>query len=223
MINCDILIRENRRTLSITISKMGEVIVKAPAILTDSEINKYIKMKQAWINKHLEKIRYNNEKYYDIINGNSVLFFGELYEVKEVKKLKTSTLQDNYLFISETINFDKKLKEIKNWYVKSAQEILKNRLNYFSSIMNLQFNQFKITNAKTKWGSCSSNKTIDLNWRLIMMESDLQDYVIVHELCHLLEMNHSSKFYKCIEAIMPDYKIRRNKKKNYSFLLQFFR
>ena len=129
MINCDILIRENRRTLSITISKMGEVIVKAPAILTDSEINKYIKMKQAWINKHLEKIRYNNEKYYDIINGNSVLFFGELYEVKEVKKLKTSTLQDNYLFISETINFDKKLKEIKNWYVKSAQEILKNWLN----------------------------------------------------------------------------------------------
>ena len=112
---------------------------------------------------------------------------------------------------------------IKKWYLKNAKEILSNRLEYFSNIMNLEYKSFKLTNAKTKWGSCSTLKRIDLNWRLIMLKSDLQDYVIVHELCHLLEMNHSERFYKCVESVLKDYKKRRNDIKNSSFVLQLYR
>lgn len=223
MINCDILIRENRRTLSISIGKMGEVIVKAPKRLSDKEINEYLLLKQDWINKHRNKIISNLKQYHSIINGEKILYLGELYEVKDVKNLKQSTFQNNTLYVKECDSKDKKLKNIKKWYMNLASNLLKNRLDYFSKLLNLQYAEFSLTNAKNKWGSCSTEKKIMLNWRLAMLNCALQDYVIVHELCHLLEMNHSQKFYKCIEAILPDYKIRRSNIKNYAFLLQLFR
>ena len=222
MINCDILIREHRKSISITIGKNAEIIVKAPIYLAEQKINEFILKKEKWIDRHRKIVKENNDRFKDMVNLNKVLFFNELYNVCETS-IKKSQMYNNILYIRNCDNFDKKNKEIKKWYITTADSILKQRLDYFSEILQLHYNKFKLTNAKGKWGSCSSKKEIQLNWRLIMLDSELQDYVIVHELCHILQMNHSSKFYKCVEAIIPDYKIRRKKIKNCNFVLQLFR
>ena len=221
MVKCDILLRENRRTLSITIGKNCEVIVKAPYHLSETEINKILEKKHSWIVRHKARLNENNQQYNELSTYRKILYFNELYEVQE-SSIKNATFQNNILLIKYCPDIEKKKKEIKKWYLTTAYNILLDRLNYFASLLQLNYNTFKLTNARGKWGSCSSNKDIQLNWRLIMIESNLQDYVIVHELCHLLEMNHSSQFYRCVEAILPDYKIRRKKIKECNFLLKMF-
>ena len=67
----------------------------------------------------------------------------------------------------------------------------------------------KISNAKTRWGSCSARKCINYSWRLIMADDDVIDYVVVHELAHIIEMNHSKRFWTIVESILPDYKVRK--------------
>ena len=223
MVNCDILIKEKRKTLSITIGKNGEIIVKAPIFLSENKINEFIDKKKNWIEKHTTKIKNINRQFSDVISTRKILLFNDLYNVEEINNLKQTTFQNNTLYIKPCKTLEERELLIKKWYLKNAKEILSNRLEYFSNIMNLEYKSFKLTNAKTKWGSCSTLKKIDLNWRLIMLKSELQDYVIVHELCHLLEMNHSDRFYKCVESVLKDYKKRRNDIKNSSFVLQLYR
>lgn len=98
---------------------------------------------------------------------------------------------------------------------RRAREYISKRAEYYSNIMKLKYGRITITSAKTRFGSCSSKGNLSFSYRLMLYPDDLVDYVIVHELAHLLEMNHSERFYKIIESVLPDYKerIRRLKLK----------
>ena len=100
---------------------------------------------------------------------------------------------------------DDQIKELK----KCAKVILKKKLEYYSKIMGLSYGRMTITSAKTRFGSCSSKGNIAFSWRLMLYPEEAIDYVVVHELAHLKEMNHSAAFYKIIEMVFPDYKARR--------------
>ena len=92
---------------------------------------------------------------------------------------------------------------------KLAAIILKEKTESFSSIMGLKHGRITITSAKTRFGSCSSKGNISYSYRLILYPEEAIDYVVVHELAHLIEMNHSKRFYSIIERVLPDYKARR--------------
>ena len=89
--------------------------------------------------------------------------------------------------------------------------------------MQLDYNSFKISNTKNRWGSCDTNGNIKINFRLIMLPHKIIDYVLIHELSHLVEFNHSKKFYKVIESVMPNYEEVRKSLKLYSDILLLFR
>lgn len=97
----------------------------------------------------------------------------------------------------------------KNLYRRRAGEILGKRTAYFAKIMGVRYNRITIREQKTRWGSCSSNRNLNFNWKLVLAPPEVLDYVVVHELCHLKEMNHSSAFWHEVEAVVPDYKARR--------------
>ena len=80
--------------------------------------------------------------------------------------------------------------------------------------MNLQYGRITITSAKTRFGSCSSKGNISYSYRLMLYPEEAREYVVVHELAHLLEMNHSKRFYAVVEKYLPDYKLRRRLLKN---------
>ena len=92
---------------------------------------------------------------------------------------------------------------------KLAKKILKVKVAYYAEIMGLKYGRITITGAKTRFGSCSSKGNIAFSYRLMLYPEEAIDYVVVHELAHLLEMNHSPAFYKIVESVMPDYKERR--------------
>ena len=92
---------------------------------------------------------------------------------------------------------------------KAARIYLTERCEYFSNLMGLKYNRITITSAKTRFGACSSAKNISFSYRLMLYPESAREYVVVHELAHLKEMNHSRRFYKIIEGVLPDYKERR--------------
>lgn len=90
-----------------------------------------------------------------------------------------------------------------------AKRYLKEKTEYYSNIMGLKYSRITITSAKTRFGSCSSKGNISYSYRLMLYPEQAREYVVVHELAHLREMNHSPAFYKIIEGVMPDYKERK--------------
>ena len=92
---------------------------------------------------------------------------------------------------------------------KSAREYLTEKCEYFSNLMGLKYNRITITSAKTRFGSCTTQKNISFSYRLMLYPEPAREYVVVHELAHLIEMNHSKKFYAIIEKYLPDYQERK--------------
>ena len=100
---------------------------------------------------------------------------------------------------------DEDIKRLK----KEAKVYFKEKIDYYSKIMGLKYSRVTVTSAMKRFGSCNSNGNICFSYRLMLYPEPAREYVVVHELAHLVEMNHSSKFYKIVESILPDYKKRK--------------
>jgi len=112
---------------------------------------------------------------------------------------------------------DQKEKEDRESYKKNkelARKIIRERVEFFNRYYNFSYNRISIKNQKTCWGSCSQKGNLNFNYKLIDLEDKERDYVIVHELCHLKELNHGKEFWKLVSETFPDYKIIRRKIKN---------
>ncbi len=94
---------------------------------------------------------------------------------------------------------------------KQAGEVLRARAAYYGDIMGVSYNHIFIKDQKTRWGSCSARGNLNFNWKLILVGEEELDYVVVHELAHLKQMNHSPEFWREVEKILPDYKERRRR------------
>ncbi|HWQ77625.1 MAG TPA: SprT family zinc-dependent metalloprotease [Anaerovoracaceae bacterium] len=102
-------------------------------------------------------------------------------------------------------------KEEEAVYKKQAKAYLQQKCRHFSGIMGLRPGEIKVNGAKSRWGSCNRKGSINFTYRLLLAPEELTDYVVVHELAHLKEMNHSAKFWSIVEQTMPDYRARRKK------------
>lgn len=107
-------------------------------------------------------------------------------------------------------------------YKKEAASYFQARCNYFAEKMGVQYQSIKINQAKTRWGSCNSRGNLNFTFRLFFASEDLIDYVIVHELAHLKELNHSYRFWSIVEETMPDYKERRKRLREFGHSLELF-
>jgi len=87
-----------------------------------------------------------------------------------------------------------------------AKKMIKKRLEYFNSFYNFEYNRISVKKQSTKWGSCSGKKNLNFNYRLLFLPQEMMDYVVVHELCHLQEMNHSKKFWDLVAKVFPNFK-----------------
>ena len=119
---------------------------------------------------------------------------------------------ENYHIILPT---DKYEDMVRFWMHSDGGRIFRQKLNDFAGQMNVHFNMVRIKNVKTIWGSCSSKKNLNFNFKLFFLPEALIDYVFVHELAHLKHMNHSKAFWSEVEKQIPDYKKRREELKRY--------
>ncbi len=91
-----------------------------------------------------------------------------------------------------------------------ALALVETRLHHFNQVYNFSFNKISIKNQRTRWGSCSSRGNLNFNYKIVLLPERLADYIIVHELCHLRELNHSKKFWDLVAQVVPDYAERKN-------------
>ena len=92
---------------------------------------------------------------------------------------------------------------------EEARSFIYRRLEYYGKTYGFEFNRVSIRNQRTRWGSCSRKGNLNFNYRILMLPQHLADYIIIHELCHLKELNHSSKFWNLVAQVMPNYLERR--------------
>mgnify|MGYP003393802311 CR=1 FL=1 len=98
-------------------------------------------------------------------------------------------------------------------YKEQARLLAENRISHFNKLYNFNINRISIKNTKSRWGSCSKKGNLNFNYKIVLLPEKLADYVIVHELCHLKELNHSKNFWNLVSLALPDYKVLRSKLK----------
>jgi predicted metal-dependent hydrolase len=207
-----VVTRKNRKTISIKISESCEIIICAPLNIDDEKVKEIIKDKEEWVAQSLKQIETKRKENVSFKEG--ILYLGIRYTL-DIHKVKHKTLKiifDNNTFniyISESLlekEMDVHLKELlTKWYRVQARRIFQERVNYYSSKLKLSPKRMAIKDQKSRWGSCSSKGNINLNYRLIMAPIEIIDYVIVHELCHLVHLNHSKEFWALVKEISPNY------------------
>ena len=184
----------------------GEVIilVKTPSS-SEIFVKKLIKEKESWIRKQLSK--YANLKFQKITLGKEVLIFGKLHKIDDIEVKELKMMLDN---ISESSKIEKSYDE---FYHIIAKHYMVKRVEYFATIMQLTFNDLKFKKLKSRWGSCNSNGVIVLNTQILKHKKELIEYVIVHELAHLVHMNHSKEFHNLVDRYIDDSKRKRKELK----------
>ena len=105
------------------------------------------------------------------------------------------------------------------WYKKQARQVITERVEKYAELYGYVYKRIRITSARTRWGSCSSKGSLNFPWRLVMAPMHIIDYVVIHELVHIKEQNHSKVYWNKVEQIMPDYKERRAWLNDYGHLL----
>lgn len=192
--------------------------------------------KKDWIEKNFEKFQEIAEKFPDkkIKAYENFPFKGKERKLKVVITLHKKTfvsITDEHLLLHIPRNdwsanslieeHPTALKEIRHFYKREAVDFLSERVKFWAGEMNLHPSQVKFREQKTRWGSCSSRKVINLNWRLIVFTQEIIDYVIVHELAHLQHMNHSSHFWGLVEKYVENYKDIVKTMKESQYLVEF--
>ena len=217
-IKIDEIVRSKRKTVSIQIKNDGKLIVRAPIRLSQKEINDIVLKHQHWINTKQSEIIEKNKKRLSFTEGEELLYLGKYYPLKIVDDYDNLlTLNDNFNLSKYCIANAKEIFAI--WYKNEAAKIIKTRAEYYADKYNFKYSKIKISNAKTRWGSCSYNGNININWRLIMAPIEVLDYVIIHEFIHLKVDNHSRKFWQQVESLYPEYKKAQKWLKDNGFLL----
>lgn len=201
-----ILNRSKRKTLSICVTEEGEVIVKAPLRLPQREIDRAVSSKEQWVLSVQQKARDRMKERvpFEVTDGAQLLLLGRpiLIGTMDVKKP---------LFAGDTLMLPAGSAELRRaavigWYRQFALHYLEGRVAYFAPLMGLKPAKIGVGGAKKRWGSCNSKGSIRFSYRLIVAPPEAVDYVVVHELAHLKQMNHSAAFYSIIRRVLPDYK-----------------
>lgn len=211
----------NRKTLEIGIKPPDNIKIVAPKYTSEEDILRVVRSKARWITGKLfefKDVKYRRrEKEY--INGESFMYLGRNYSLtirinKKLHKPIVRLYQGK--FIVETPGNNQALLKnaMESWYRKKTLEKVTEKIEYYTPYFNVKPNLIKVKEQKKRWASCSSNRNLMFNWRCSMAPSNVLDYIIVHEMCHMIHLNHSRKFWDLLERIMPDYKDRKEWLKN---------
>jgi predicted metal-dependent hydrolase len=140
----------------------------------------------------------------EFVSGESLLYFGKYYKLEVINELINGIEFDNKFLISKSNQKEAK-QFLKTWYIKQAQEKIIPKIKNFASSLGVNYKKISILDLKYRWGSCTPKDNINFNWRIIKAPGFVIDYIIVHELTHLLEANHTSKFWNIVSVQLPHY------------------
>jgi predicted metal-dependent hydrolase len=216
--------RKRRKTLLLTIERDGRVVMRVPYHTPEREIETFFKGKLSWVKKKIDEKKksiQSAEHPKQFIPGEKFLYLGEHYplELREPGKGRGPLALSHGIFFLDNDCTAKARDIFMQWYKERAREIFTERVNFYSRKLKLYPNEIRISSAKTRYGSCTADNKVFFSFRLVMAPYAEIDYVIVHELAHIKIKNHSQRFWRYMEEVMPEYRKHRKWLKENSLLL----
>ena len=216
------VIFSKRNTITITVERDRAIIVRAPEGANPDRIKSVVESKNRWIFKKLRHPqKYNNGvKKKEFVSGETVLYLGRNYRL-EVENDSDESIRFIGKFVITSVTPDRADKLFTDWYTQKAKRKIIPRAFYYDRDMGVKFNEIKISDMKVRWGSCTPRNNLHFNWKLIKAPMYVVDYIIVHELAHLLEKNHTSSFWNIVQAQIPGYLKARDWLKENGEILEY--
>jgi predicted metal-dependent hydrolase len=195
-----------RKKLTITVERDRTIVVHAPESTSDEKIRQVVDSKRQWL---FEKVNHA-QKYEDrphppgkeIVTGESVPYLGRDYRVV-VQETPSGGVEFGTHFSIPKAQQEKRRKVLKEWYIARARETMLPRAERYANELGVTFREVKIVDNRYRWGSCTVKDCVNFNWRLVKAPMFVIDYVIIHELAHLLEANHTPRFWNIVRAKAP--------------------
>lgn len=204
--------RKRRKTIFLHIKEDGKIVVNAPYRTPKWEIEKFVEEKQSWIVRKIsEKDGSIRRAEKEFVPGEEFLYLGESYplEIQNTHKKEHPLKLSFGKFILDEDHIEQARDLFVQWYKTEAKQRIMERVDYYSKRLHLFPKGIKITSARYRWGSCSPNNRLCFTWRIIMASLSIIDYILIHELIHIKEKNHSKRFWDELESILPDYRKQR--------------
>ncbi len=192
-----------RRKLTITVERDRSVVVHAPSTTPEEKIDQIVEARRQWI---FEKTRHT-QKYderphppgKEMVNGESALYLGHSYLI-EIAATNSGEIEFAQKFVVPVELAGCKLEAFRGWYIARAEEKIVPRVCHHARQLGVEFAEARIVDNRYRWGSCTVKNNLTFNWRLIKAPMSVIDYVVVHELAHLIEANHTPRFWNIVKA-----------------------
>ena len=211
------LIYRKRKTMSIEVEPNGEVNVIAPLGSNEEDILQRVKSRASWIvakqyeSKFIKDVKVDREA----VSGESYMYLGRNYSLdiildESLDSIDVKLFRGRFVVKTYTKNEEVIKKAMENWYREKTLSKVKERVNYYKNYFKDEVKDIKVKEQKKRWASCTAKNELLFNWRCVMAPSNILDYIVVHEMCHMEFKNHSKDFWNRVCSVMPDYDIRRS-------------
>ncbi|MGE5405414.1 MAG: M48 family metallopeptidase [Candidatus Saccharibacteria bacterium] len=205
--------RKGIKVARIRVSEHG-VSASVPRSMSRKSVSDLLGRETSWITRHWRKQR---QVIADLASRPSDHFYfqGQYYRLiisthNSVDNKERFHVENNYFILHLTRSEAAKWRIVLEDTLKSyAKTIIKQRMDQIKGIFGCDYNDVAVRDQKTRWGSCSPKKNLSFNWRLLLMPPEIMDYVIIHELCHIIELSHSKEFWRLVESVLPDFNEKR--------------
>jgi predicted metal-dependent hydrolase len=208
---------KKRTTTGIYIDLYGNVEVQAPKGTADERVIQLLEDKWDWIQQRSKDMKDRmlgpQHKVYE--HGESFLYLGNTYPIQIFEDINIT--QDYVVFEGDKLHIyvkqleDEKIqKALKRYYYQQCKALVQKSIQSYQSHFKTKPRSIRISDSKTTWGTCDSKLQFTFNWKLAMAPLKVIDYVVVHEMCHMVHLNHDRSFWRLVGKIIPDYKEREN-------------
>ncbi|MBL8869940.1 MAG: M48 family metallopeptidase [Planctomycetaceae bacterium] len=205
--------RSKRKTASIYVERDGQITLIAPEDLSVQQIEKVLEDKRRWIYTHLAEWHDLNATRIErqFVNGEGFLYLGRSYRLKLVpKQVEPLLLKDGHFCLRTDLRpAAKAVAAFKDFYRDKGLVRIKERVDYFKPRMDVEPKSVKILDLKNRWASWTPGGNLNFHWKCMMSPAKILDYIVVHELAHLIFPDHSAKFWNEVDKLLPDYSERK--------------
>jgi len=202
--------RKRKKTISLAVNREGSVVVRAPYGVPRTEIEGFVSRKRAWLVRKLKEFKAGSGDASEapLLAGDGILYLGNVYPLS----VNLCALPGKQALLWDGSAFHLSCREpaagknlLTRWYVRQANAFFPGRMAQHAERMGVSPKNLRISSARFRWGSCSTRQCISLSWRLMMAPVAVIDSVMIHELAHLRELNHSSRFWTFVRTYCPEY------------------
>lgn len=206
-----LIFKSNRKTLSVTVARGGEIIVRAPYGISEDYIARFLEKHNSWIEKRVAEQK--NRKPLDLSDGKVLTLFGVNYEIATGRPRFSS----GKLFLPQE-GRERALEAVLKKFSLNSMTLITAEI---ARRHGFSFQRVRISSARGRWGSCNKDKIIAYTFRIAFLPPQLCEYIVVHELAHTLHLNHSASFWKEVERALPDWKQRRASLRTYAYCMDW--